>query len=310
MGRNINTVGDEVSPFIHPNNKVLYYSTNGLPGFGGFDIYYSNKEEDWGTPVNLGPPINNGQDQVSLFINSIGDKGYYSNEDNVSDRKGIIYEFDLPNVHKIKYKTSWIAGIVSDSESGLPIGATIELYDLKKDKRVSLVKSDSLTGHYLVVLAEGSEYALYVERPGYLFKSYTFSFEMGENIESLKKNILLDPIKIDAYTKLNNIFFNTNEYKLEDKSKTELKKVTQFIKANPDLRVEISGHTDNVGSKEYNQSLSEKRARSVYEFLLEQGIPPVKLEVKGFGADKPLVENNTPENRQLNRRIEFKIVKF
>ncbi len=310
MGRSINTAGDEVSPFIHPNNKVLYYSTNGLPGFGGFDIYYSNREDNWLAPINLGAPINNGQDQVSLFINSKGDKGYYSNEDNISDKKGIIYEFDLPEIHKVKYRASWIAGMVTDAESDQPLGATIELYDLERDKRVSLVKSDSVTGSYLVVLTEGSEYALYVEKPGYLFKSYTFSFELGEDIKSLSKDIPLDPIKINAHTKLNNIFFKSNEYKLEDKSKTELKKITRFIKANPNLRIEISGHTDNVGSPEYNQSLSEKRAKSVYQFLLEQGVAPTKLNTKGFGAGRPLVQNNTPENRQLNRRIEFKVVKI
>ncbi len=310
LGRGINTVNDEVSPFIHPNNKTLYYATNGLPGFGGFDIYYSNEQNNgWKKPVNLGPPINNGEDQVSLFITADGNRGYYSNEDNKSkDRKGIIYEFDVPQSKRIKYRTSFVSGIIRDSITQLPLKAKIELYDLKLDKRVSLVNSDSINGKYLMVLTEGSQYALYVERKGYLFQSNTFNYEIGDDSESIKMNFLLSPIRKGAKTVLSNIFFETDKYELSENSKTELKKVIDFLNANPTIKIQIEGHTDNVGDRSYNLQLSLKRAISVQTFIINNGIIQKRISYKGYGSEQPKFENNSDRNRQLNRRIEFKIV--
>lgn len=310
LGRSINTVNDEVSPFIHPNNKTLYYATNGLPGFGGFDIYYSNElDEQWEKPENLGPPINNGEDQVSLFITADGNRGYYSNEDNKSkDRKGIIYEFDVPQSKRVKYRTSFVSGIVRDSLTQKPLKAKIELYDLKSDKRVALVSSDSINGKYLMVLTEGSEYALYVESKGYLFQSRTFNYQKGDDSQSIEIDFLLSPIKEGAKTVLNNIFFETDKYELTDNSKTELKKVIEFLKANPLVKIQIEGHTDNVGSRDYNLELSLKRAISVQTFIIDNGIVQKRVSCKGYGSDQPKVQNNSEENRQQNRRIEFKIV--
>ena len=310
LGRGINTVNDEVSPFIHPNNKTLYYATNGLPGFGGFDIYYSNEMDGkWDKPENLGPPINNGEDQVSLFITSDGNRGYYSNEDNKSkDRKGIIYEFDVPKSKRVEYRTSFVTGIIRDSISQQPLKAKIELYDLEADKRVSLVTSDSVNGKYLMVLTEGSLYALYVERQGYLFQSNTFNYQKGDSSKSIQRDFLLSPIKEGATTVLNNIFFDTDKYELTDNSKTELKKVVDFLKSNPTIKIQIEGHTDNVGDKNYNLELSLKRAVSVQTFIINQGITQNRISSKGFGSTQPKFENNSDENRQLNRRIEFKIV--
>lgn len=309
IGRKINTPADEISPFIHPNNKVLYFATNGRPGFGGFDIFYSYYNEGWSAPINLGAPINNGQDQVSLFINAPGNKGYYSNEDRDSKRKGILYEFDLPESQRVKYKASFVSGVVTNADTGSPLAATVELYDLRKDERVSLVYSDSVTGEYLIVLTEGSEYGLYVNKRGYLFKSYSFSYTANENLDPVRQDIQLDPIKIDALTRLNNIFFATDKYDLEEKSKTELQKLIRFLKANPNIKVEISGHTDNVGSQQYNKALSYKRASGVYDFLVKNGVSSDRLSARGEGSSAPVADNADEEGRRRNRRIEFKIVK-
>jgi len=310
LGRGINTVNDEVSPFIHPNDKTLYYATNGLPGFGGFDIYYSNEQsERWDKPENLGPPINNGEDQVSLFITADGTRGYYSNEDNKSkDRKGIIYEFDVPQSKRVKYRTSFITGIIRDSITQKPLKAKIELYDLKLDRRVSLVSSDSINGKYLMVLTEGSQYALYVQRQGYLFQSNTFDYQEGDESQSINKDFLLSPIRAGAKTVLNNIFFETDKFELNDNSKTELKKVVAFLKSNPLVKIQIEGHTDDVGNKDYNLELSLKRATSVQTFIINSGIMQKRVSGQGYGSAQPKFENNSDENRQLNRRIEFKIV--
>ncbi|MEQ8926745.1 MAG: OmpA family protein [Fulvivirga sp.] len=311
MGPLINTVQEEVSPFIHPNDLTLYYATNGLPGFGGFDLYSSEKENgSWTKPVNIGSPINNGEDQVSLFITSKGDKGYYSNESLNSIQKGVLYEFDLSEVYELKNKATYVYGIVRDANTKQPIKARIELFDLIKDQRISVVSSDSITGEYLMVLTEGSEYALYANAKSYLFNTYTFEMGQRNGSSPVKMDILLSPLKENVTTRLNNIFFDTDSYILKDNSKTELKKVISFLKDNPKIVIEIVGHTDNDGTDSYNKELSIKRARSVIDFLIKAGIDQNRLDSKGKGANNPLVPNNSEENKALNRRIEFKVVKF
>ncbi|QSE97294.1 OmpA family protein [Fulvivirga lutea] len=311
MGPLVNTVQEEVSPFIHPNGLILYYATNGLPGFGGFDLYSSQRDNDsWSKPVNIGSPINNGEDQVSLFITSRGDKGYYSNESLNSEKKGVLYEFELSEIYELENKASYVQGIVRDAETKSPLKAKIELFDLSQDERLSVVYSDSVTGEYLMVLTEGSEYALYANAKSYLFNTYTFKMELNNDSEPVAMDIYLSPIKENVSTRLNNIFFDTDSYSLKDNSKTELKKIISFLKDNPKVRIEIVGHTDNDGNDSYNQELSLKRAESVVEYLKNAGIDQSRLYFKGKGASNPLVPNTTEENKSLNRRIEFKIVEF
>ncbi|MEM6524789.1 MAG: OmpA family protein [Bacteroidota bacterium] len=310
LGRNVNTVNDEVSPFIHPNNKVLYFSSNGLTGFGGFDIYFSDwKKSSWDTPKNIGFPINTGEDQVSLFISSDGSKGYYSHEDNKDiGRKGRLYEFDLPESAKLKYKSSYVYGFVTDADTKKPLSAFVELYDLKENRRVGLVKSDSIHGDYLIVLTEGSEYALYIDKKGYLFNSLRFDYSKVDDLQPMKQDIALNPIKAGASTVLKNIFFDTNSYELRSESTTELDKVIKFLDLNSDVKIEISGHTDNVGGDDYNLKLSRNRAKAVFEYLVQAGIEKSKLTYSGYGPNRPIDDNNTSQGRQNNRRIEFNIL--
>lgn len=309
LGRTVNTVGDEVSPFIHPNNKVLYFASNGLTGFGGFDIYYSGvKGNTWTVPKNIGFPINTGEDQVSLFISSDGNKGYYSHEDNNDPgRKGRIYEFDVPESAKIECKANYVFGVVTDANTKSPIQADIELFDLKEDKRVARVSSDASNGKYLIVLTEGSEYALYINREGYLFNSLAFDYTESI-VDPLERDIQLKPIEKGAATVLENIFFDTDEFELRPESQTELSKVVEFMKKNPELQIEVGGHTDNVGNSDYNDTLSLNRAKSVYTFLIAAGIAAKRVKYQGYGSKLPIGDNLTAYGRQLNRRIEFKVL--
>ncbi|MEM7110549.1 MAG: OmpA family protein [Bacteroidota bacterium] len=310
LGRTINTVHDEVSPFIHPNNKVLYFASNGLTGFGGFDIYFSDRKESaWATPKNIGFPINTGEDQVSLYISSDGSKGYYSHEDNKDiGRKGRLYEFEVPESAKLKYKSSYVHGVVTDADTGVPLRARIELFDLKKNNRVGLVSSDSIQGDYLMVLTEGSEYALYIDKKGYLFHSLSFDYSELNNFKPVMQDVALRPIKTGASTVLKNIFFDTDSYALRPESQTELDKVIKFLNLNPEVSIEISGHTDNVGTYEYNLKLSKNRAKAVFEYLFKAGIEKSKLKYSGYGPNRPIDDNSTLRGRQNNRRIEFNIL--
>lgn len=311
LGSTINTPNDEVSPFIHPNNVTLYFASNGITGFGGFDIFYTErKDKSWSKPRNIGYPINTSADQVSLYITSDGEKGYYSHEvTNDPNQKGKLYEFNVPASAKVKYRTSYVAGKVFDAETKQPLKAGIELYDLKKEEREGFVHSDSISGEYLMVLTEGSDYALYVNKSGYLFESLSFEYQMNENLKPVELNIYLKPISAGAKAVLNNIFFDVDSYALKDKSRTELNKLITFLKANPDTKIEIGGHTDDTGSADYNLDLSLKRARSVYEFLIEKDISKSRISYKGYGQTLPAFPNDSNLHRQMNRRIEFKIIK-
>ena len=310
LGSPINTVYEEYSPFIHVNGKTLYFASNGLVGFGGFDIYYSEKlENEWSLPENLGRPVNDHEDQFSLFITADGKKGYYSHEEmNASGiPMGRLYEVQIPENQQVKFKSNYVKGTVKDKKTGQELKAKIELFDIAKNQIISLVESDSITGEYLIVLTQGSEYALYINKKGYLFQSLNFNYSNVTDFQPIIINIALEQALKGSVSVLKNIFFDVDKYDLKDKSVTELEKIIRFLVENPQIRVEISGHTDNTGSAAYNQQLSEKRAKSVYSYIIGKGINPLRLEWKGYGSSKPIQSNDTEEGRQQNRRIEFTI---
>ena len=310
MGAPVNTQYEEYSPFIHVNGKTLYFASNGLVGFGGFDIYFSEKTETgWTLPENVGAPINDHEDQFSLFITADGKKGYYSHEEMTATGipMGRLYEVQIPEDKQVKYKSNYVRGKVTDQKTGKELKARIELFDINKNQIVSLVSSDSVSGEYLIVLTQGSEYALYVNKKGYLFQSLSFNYSEVKDFEPLIIDVALEPALKGSVSVLKNIFFDVDKFDLKEKSITELEKIVQFLQENPQIIVEISGHTDNTGNQAYNQQLSEKRAKSVYSHLIGNGIDPKRLTWKGYGSAHPITANDSEEGRQQNRRIAFTI---
>lgn len=311
LGNKINTADDEVSPFIHANDQTLYFASKGHPGFGGFDLFASDLTAvGWTNPENIGYPLNNSDDQISLFITSDGKKGYYSYEENYRTAyySSKLYEFDVPEVIQVENRSNYVKGKVYDAKSKMPLGAQIELYDIAKDALVNSVAADSITGDYLIVLTQGSEYALYVSKPNYLFQSLSFDYSEKEDFEPIHIDIFLEPLMTGIKTTLKNIFFDTDQYTLRTKSKTELERIIKFLKDNPTIKVSIGGHTDDIGSDVYNKQLSLQRAKSVYAYLVQQGVAEKQLEYKGYGKEKPLVPNDSEANRQINRRIDFTVL--
>ena len=280
-GRPVNTVYDEISPFIHVNNRILYFASNGLVGFGGYDIYFSERDTSavWTSPKNIGSPVNNHEDQFSLFITADGKKGYYSHEEvkEAGYTSSKIFEMAIPEQYQIRYKSNYVKGIVRDSKTHQPLAASIELINLENDETESLVTSDSISGAYLIVLTQGAEYALYVSKQQYLFKSLNFNYSTVRDYEPIILDIDLEKAEEGTTAILQNIFFDVDKYDLKAKSITELQKIMRFLKENPLLRVEISGHTDNSGSDAHNLQLSQKRAQAVYDYLVANGIDPKKL---------------------------------
>ncbi len=307
LGEPINTPYDEISPFIHANGRVLYFASKGQTGFGGYDIYSSERtEKGWSVPNNLGKPINDHEDQFSLFITADGTKGYYSHEESTEQgSRSKIYEILIPEDQQIRQKSNYVRGIVTDKVTGKPLRARIELFNLEKNEMESLVQSDSITGEYLMVLTQGAEYALYTSKAGYLFSNSNFNYSDVTDFAPITMDIALDPALKGHSVVLKNIFFDTDKYDLKERSITELQKIIRFLNENQHIKIEISGHTDNTGSPEYNQQLSEKRAQAVYSYLIENGIDSKKLSWKGYGQSRPKSTNDTEAGRQLNRRIEF-----
>ncbi|MCG8320171.1 MAG: OmpA family protein [Cytophagales bacterium] len=311
LSKPVNTKEDEVSPFIHANGQTLYFASDGHPGFGSFDLFYSELSDNvWQKPKNLGYPINTYEEQVSLFVTSDGKRGYYSNE-NLSKRvgaKSALYEFDMPQEIQVSHKSNFVKGRVIDSETREYLSARVELFDLLPNEMISSVTSDKVSGEYLMVITEGKEYALYVNKTGYLFKSLAFDYQGASQLEPVSIDIYLDPIKTGTATILNNLFFDFDKYELQEKSITELEKVRRFLEENPTVNIGIAGHTDNSGSASYNKELSVNRAKSVYRYLIKQGIRENRLKFRGYGQEKPIAPNDTEENKQKNRRIEFVIL--
>jgi OmpA-OmpF porin, OOP family len=307
LGSTINTKYDEISPYIHVNNQDLYIVSNGYPGFGGYDIYRSQRtKEAWGSLINLGKPLNDHLDQYSFIVSGDGTLGYYSRAENKSTSR--LFKITLPENLVTRAKGNVVKGIVQNANSNTPIGAWVELFDLKENRMISKVRADSVEGNYLMILPGGSEYALYVRKPGFLFQSLHFNYEESAEIKPVVKNISLVPLQKNASVVLNNLFFDVNKYELKPQSITELEEVITFLNQNPTLKVEISGHTDNSGTEGYNKQLSEKRATSVAEYLRARQIEKQRITIKGYGSQSPIATNDTEVNKQLNRRIEFKIL--
>jgi outer membrane protein OmpA-like peptidoglycan-associated protein len=310
LGDTINTKKDDQAPFFHSDNQTLYFSSAGHPGLGGLDLYMTKlyKDNKWSIPHNLGYPLNTMGDEVSLHVNARGTYGLISSEREEGYGKLDIYKFEL--FDKIRPKpVTYMKGIVYDAETGQKLEAKFELIDLQTQKTVARSESNPLTGEFLVCLPVHNLFALNVSKPGYLFYSENFSLNNpGDSLKTFIKDIPLQPIKIGKTMVLNNIFFDFDKFSLKPESFAELNKLLVFLQFNPGLKIEIGGHTDNAGSVNHNQVLSNNRAKAVYDFLVQQKIKPERLSFHGYGASVPLSTNSTEEGKAQNRRTEIKIV--
>lgn len=311
LGNSINTIEDDLSPFIHANGKTLFFASEGHVGMGGLDLYFTeNQQGKWLNPENLGYPLNTFEDQVALFITADGKKAYYSLERDQEDkyRRAKIVEIEVPESLQAKFKaTSFLKGIVYDAQTKQKLQAEIELIALKNNELVGKISSDGQTGTYTSVLMSGGEYAVFVSKKGYFFKSLNFDFSDKIGLDKIL-DISLEPIKKESKEILNNIFFDTAKWNLKSESTVELDKLVALLKSNPDLPIEISGHTDDVGKEADNLILSQKRAKSVVDYLAQKGVNVSKIKAEGYGKTRPYLPNSSDENRKLNRRIEVKFL--
>ena len=308
LGPTVNTSKDEQFPFIHSDNRTLYFSSNGHPGLGKSDLYLTRKDVklNWETPINMGYPINSRGQDWNLVVARDGKTAYFSS-DQLKGFGGLdIYTFQLPEKLQAE-KVSYLRGYVRDAITKQPLSANVELSPINGEP-TTLTYAKPGTGMFLVPLKTNMKYALTIDKDGYLFYTEFYNMPAIQRDQPIELFIDLEKIELGNSVVLKNIFFDTDKSDIKDESKQELEKLINFLSENNSIRIEISGHTDNVGDSKHNMVLSENRAKSVCDFLTNNGIEKSRLTYKGFGDTQPIKQNNTDENRAKNRRTEFKII--
>jgi len=304
----LSTEYDEDSPFIHPDGKTLYFSSRGHSSMGGYDIFKSTKNAagGWSTPVNLGFPINTAGDDIYFVLGADGKVGYYSSDKEGGLGKQDIYSIRMP-INIAEPELELLTGTVKD-QTGKAMEAEITVTDNVSKEIVSKVKSNSEDGKYLVALPCGKNYGIAIEKKGSLFHSENVNLPCTQGYKEIKKEIKLVDAKPGSKVVLKNIFFDTGKSEIRSESATELDRLVKLLNENSTLKIEISGHTDNVGDPKINQALSETRAKNVSNYLISKGIIKTRLTAIGYGSSQPIDSNDTEIGRQNNRRTEFKIL--
>lgn len=333
IGATINTPYDEEGLFITPDGKTLFFSSKGHNSMGGFDIYKSEwAEGKWSNPQNLGYPINTPDDDVFFTMASSEQRGYYSSKKKdgfgghdlyiitflgaakpmllttSEDMLAYMEKSSAPKPEPEIEQNTTLSGTIQDAVTLMPLQATIEIVDNSKNELMASFESNSSTGAYLISLQPGKNYGISVNKKDYLFHSENFDIPLDAVAKKIKKDILLKKVEIGTRIVLNNIFYDFNKATLRPESEAELDRLYKMLNENPTLKIEISGHTDNVGSATYNQKLSESRAKAVVDYLFDKGIDKSRLTFKGYGFNRPVAKNDTEEGRQQNRRTEFEIL--
>jgi outer membrane protein OmpA-like peptidoglycan-associated protein len=307
MGPTINTTGDEQAPFIHADNKTLYFSSNGWPGFGGADLFVIRKKIDgnWSSPMNLGYPINTFDNEGSIAVAGNGFEGYIAS-DRADSRGGLdIYKVTLalstrPN------KTFYVKGFITDAESKKPLSGEVVLMNPAEENSTMQIQVDS-NGYFILGLPYLDSIGIRVNSKGHEFASTILSLENINNLASKTLEFNLAPI-VKTFTKnFKNIFFDINLATLDKKSFIELDAVVTYLETTPSAAILIEGHTDNKGDSVQNLVLSSKRAGSIASYLIKKGIAANRISTKGLGDTKPIDTNNTEEGRAKNRRTSFTI---
>jgi len=311
LGKQINTPGDELSPFLAADGRTLYFASNGRPGYGSYDIFMSkrtgNSWTDWTEPVNLGPEINTISFDAYYTLSAAADYAIM-----VSDRNSIgasdLVRIKLPEAIKPD-PVVLLIGRTLNAKTKEPVSADILFEDLTTRKEVGEAISDPNTGSYRVTLTKGKNYGIRAQAKGYLSVNENLELASVTEYKEINKDLLLMPILVGESIMLNNVFFEQGRPALKSQSFPELDRLVEIMQDNPTVKIELGGHTDNVGNKDALKTLSENRVKAVKDYLVSKGINKDRITGKGYGGTVPVVPNTTEANRQRNRRVEFKIVK-
>ena len=316
LGPTINTKGDEKTPFIHSDSETLYFSSTGHYGFGAYDIFFARKNEkgEWEEPENIGSPINGYTDDTGFFVSSDTKTGYFFSFDEGKVRgRGVgrydLYGFDLYKEARPQH-VSFVKGNITDSVGNQVSGAIVEIKD-SKTKEISYATVDSTSGEYMIaVKSKKNDLVVTVKKDDIAFNVKIIKVKDVPpiEVEPIVINIEVKEAKEGGRFVIDNILYATNSAELKTESRIILENFAQYLKENPKIKVEIQGHTDNVGNPKDNEALSTNRAFSVKAMLEEFGIDGKRILAKGFGQNKPIADNISEEGRAMNRRTEFQIL--
>ncbi len=338
-GPKVNTKFQEGSVYIHPDARTMYFSSKGHNTLGGYDIFVSYIDDlgQWGTPINLGYPINTPYDDLFYSPNASGKLAYIA-----SNRKGgkggmdiykVVYwgtdkpmstDFEDQLMASIASPVSdnviaepitisdksltVFKGTIIDAVTKKPVSSDIVITLNSTGNKFTSCQSNSATGKFLLSLPSGENYGISVAADGYLFHSENFDLPAKDDFNLVDKEIELNKIKVGSNITLRNVFFDTGKWLVKTESYPELKRVVKLLNSIPSLKIEISGHTDNIGNDDFNKNLSQKRADAVLSYIVNKGISRDRLSSKGLGESMPIESNETEEGRAKNRRTDFKII--
>lgn len=311
LGPRINTSFDEKTPFIHGDGRTLYFSSNGHPGLGGMDIFYSRLSEDeinWSKPENIGYPINTEGDEVAYVVSADGKRIYFSSKYLSGTGGWDIYSSEL-YPEAAPGRILLFKGKITD-DNGTPVpDVNVELTGLKTYETAYGV-SDKNTGEYYVgtPVNENEDYMLSVKKSGFFYDTRFIDTDSLKYIPPTREDIILCKVKAGVPVLMDNVVFDSNSASLAETATPFLQQFLLFLKDNPDLKIQINGYTDNIGTPESNLALSKRRCKTVINYLVMSGIDQSRLSYKAYGQTQPVSDNNTVSGRALNRRVEFVII--
>ncbi len=326
MGPSINTAGNEKSPFIHTDNKTFYFSSSdrkdnktgewfsGHTNLGGYDIFYTRLDSNnsWIEPKNIGYPINSKGNDLGFFVSTDGKYGFFASnkitKNGNKQKDWNIYSFNLYQKARPQ-KVLFIKGNLRDNKTNKGVrDAKIYIKNMNTKEAVE-IPIDSNTGDYVFTTVMISDFVMTVKKQNYAYVSRYISKDNSIFDTPISMNMELKKIEIGETYNLDDVYFATNSTKLTANSKKVIEGFYEFLHENPNIIVEIQGHTDNIGKDSYNLTLSKGRAKSVYDLLIKMGTNEKQISYKGYGESKPISENKTEIGRALNRRTVFLIIK-
>lgn len=316
LGTTVNTDRDEFYPYVYGDK--FYFSSRGLPGFGGADIYEADlKEGIPGNARNMGKPFNSPKDDFSFIMSTTGKAGYFSSNRDGETGYDHIYYF------KKKFVPDTLRGLVKDKITDKPVeGVKVELLLIAEDGSESVVNSlmTPKNGKWEFLIDPEKNYRVRYTLNGYETEERTVSSinkvgELDRNEEKKKLSpVYMKPIvKKDNIVRIDNIYFDFDKASIQPESYPILDNIVKFLQENPEARIELSAHTDAVGNDAYNLGLSKKRAQSCFDYLVSKGISPSRLVPVGYGETRLLnkckKKDDCPEEQHaINRRVEVKFL--
>ena len=314
LGKKINLPdNDEMTPYLASDGVTLYFSSNRPGGVGDNDIWMTKRLDKtwqkWSDPVNLGAPINTPSWDAFFTLDAGGEYAYLTSNTNTLGESDIVrvklLEREKPNPVVL------VSGNVYNQKTKEPLSASLVYETLPDGVSAGNGVSNAADGSFKIVLPYDKNYSIHATADKFFAVSENLNLDslIKAGYKEIHKDLYLVPIEIGQVVRLNNVFFDFDKFDLRSESFVELDRVVKLLNENPAIEIEMSAHTDSYGSDDYNFTLSDNRAKSVREYIISKGIAPTRIVSQGYGETKPVAPNDNAENRQLNRRVEFKILK-